>query len=112
MLVNDNEDSRRAIEHCYQRHKTTVNPIIDWTDEDVWEFIKTENIPYCSLYDEGFSRLGCIGCPMSQTKGRERDFLRYPKYKDAYLRSFAALIEKLKSRGKENAIKKNGRNAD
>lgn len=91
VLVNDNEGSRRIVEQCYKRHKTTVNPIIDWTDEEVWEFIRKYNIPYCSLYDEGWHRLGCIGCPLSARKERERELARWPKYKDAYLRAFSKI---------------------
>ena len=98
VLVNDNEDSRRTIEHCYQRLKTTVNPIIDWTDDDVWAFIKAENIPYCGLYDEGFKRLGCIGCPMAKQHGREIEFARWPKYKDLYLRTFGEMLRRRKER--------------
>lgn len=94
VLVNDNEDSRRMIESCYKRHKTMVNPIIDWTDADVWNFIRWYNIPYCSLYDEGWTRIGCIGCPMARRGNRERDFIRYPKYKAAYFRAFDKMIER------------------
>lgn len=100
VLVNDNEDSRRMVEQCYTRHKTCLNPIIDWTDEDVWEFIKANNIPYCELYDQGLHRLGCIGCPMAGTKGREKEFARYPKFKDAYLRAFGRMLEARKAAGK------------
>lgn len=92
VLVNDNDQSRRLVEQCYKRHKTTVNPIIDWTDEEVWEFIRANSIPYCSLYDEGFSRLGCIGCPLAQQKHREKEFLRWPKYKEAYLLAFDKML--------------------
>jgi phosphoadenosine phosphosulfate reductase len=42
-----------------------VSPIVYWTDSEVWQFIKSQNIPYCELYDKGFKRLGCVGCPMS-----------------------------------------------
>lgn len=100
ILTNDNEDSRRLVEQCYKRHKTTINPIIDWTDRDVWEFIRSNGIPYCELYDEGFHRLGCIGCPMAQQRGRERDFRRWPKYKDAYMRAFAKMLERRKEKNK------------
>lgn len=93
MLVNDNEESRRMIETCYKRHKTLVNPIIDWTDDDVWEFINGNAIEYCSLYDEGFTRIGCIGCPMARKKGREREFARWPKYKELYLRAFEKMLK-------------------
>lgn len=98
VLTNDNEESRRVVESCYKRHKTTVNPIIEWDDRDVWDFIKSERIPYCELYDEGWHRLGCIGCPIAQQRGREREFLRWPKYKNAYLNAFAKMIEARKAR--------------
>ena len=100
VLVNDNEESRRLVETCYKRHKTTVNPIIDWSDRDVWDFINGNSIPFCELYNEGFRRLGCIGCPMAGTKERERELLRWPKYKDAYLRAFAKMLEERKRLGK------------
>ena len=47
----------QMVEMCYKTHTTTVNPIIDWTDGEVWEFLKEYNIPYCTLYDEGFKGL-------------------------------------------------------
>ena len=93
MLTNDNEDSRRMVEQCYKRHKTTINPIIEWDDRDVWDFIKAEGIPYCSLYDEGATRLGCIGCPMGSQRQREREFLRWPKYKNAYIMAFDKMLK-------------------
>lgn len=103
MLTNDNEESRRLVEQCYKRHKTTVNPIIDWTDAEVWQFIRENDIPYCSLYDEGWHRLGCIGCPMAATAGREKEFARWPKYKAAYLNAFDKMLKerKLKERKTE-----------
>ena len=78
---------------CYKTHTTLVNPIIDWTDAEVWEFIREYNIPYCCLYDEGFKRLGCIGCPMGSVKQRQREFERYPKYKNLYLLAFQKMID-------------------
>ena len=50
-----------------------INPILDWTDSDVWSFIKKHNIAYCKLYDEGKTRLGCLFCPNAQKKQRERE---------------------------------------
>lgn len=58
----------------------TLAPICYWTDEDVWRFIKSRNLPYCNLYDEGFKRLGCIGCPLASDKDRMIQFARWPKY--------------------------------
>ena len=103
ILVNDNDDSRRMVESCYKRQKTTLNPIIDWTDDDVWNFIRTYNIPYCSLYDEGWKRIGCIGCPIARQHGREREFARWPKYKALYLKAFEKMLEERKRRGKNGS---------
>jgi len=62
----------------------SVLPIFTWSDDEVWYFIKSRGIPYCSLYDEGFKRLGCIGCPMASLKNRTKEFERWPKYKQAW----------------------------
>ena len=93
MLNDDNDDSRRAVEHCYRTSKTMVNPIVDWTDDDVWDFLNGLGVEHCSLYDEGFTRLGCIGCPLSGSKNMLRDFERWPKYKDNYIRAFQRMID-------------------
>jgi len=72
-----------------------LNPILYWTDADIWEFTHRENIPYCKLYDEKdangekiFTRLGCIGCPMGGRKGRMAEFERWPGYEKAWKNAF------------------------
>jgi len=73
-----------------------ISPILYWTESDVWEFIKQQEMPYCSLYDEGFSRLGCVGCPMGGPKGMARDFARWPHYEKLWKRGFQAFWDKYK----------------
>ena len=82
---------------CQTKAQRILNPIIDWTDDDVWEFIKDYNIPYCSLYNKGFKRLGCVGCPMSTKQKNELE--RYPSIKKAYLNAFKKMIELRKNDG-------------
>lgn len=94
----DNPDNEQMARYCPTKGKHILNPIIDWTTEEVWEFIHEYNIPYCKLYDEGYKRLGCIGCPMGSIKHREAEFERYPKFKQAYIRAFDRMIEE-RSRG-------------
>jgi len=97
ILFNDNDDDRKIIEICAFKGKRVLNPIIHWSDEDVWNYIKSRNLPYCSLYDEGYKRLGCIGCPMSYN--RVFELKQNPKYYNAYLRAFDRLIQnRLKTR--------------
>lgn len=108
VLRLDNRENARIVEMCYKTHTTMVNPIIDWTDAEVWEFIHEYNVPYCCLYDEGFKRLGCIGCPMGSVKQRNFEFERYPKYKNLYLLAFEKMIE---NRG-GYSVEQNGHTAD
>lgn len=55
-----------------------VCPIFDWTDADVWEYLNHLGVPHCKLYDEGFTRIGCVCCPLTPTKMRQ-DATRWPK---------------------------------
>lgn len=77
-----------------------INIIYQWTETDVWEFIGCNLIDYCSLYDEGFARLGCVGCPLGSIESRERGFKRWPAYRRAYVKAFDRMITERKRRGK------------
>lgn len=89
-LNNDNSEDRREMEHCIPKEKYCVNPIIDWGEETVWRFIIQERLPYCSLYDCGFHRLGCIGCPMDSHRREVLDL--YPAFKRQWLRTMGKII--------------------
>ncbi|MCP4540144.1 MAG: phosphoadenosine phosphosulfate reductase family protein [Chloroflexi bacterium] len=71
-----------------------INPIFHWEASDLWNFIHSESIPYCSLYDEGFKRLGCIGCPMAGEAGRKKQFTRWPKFEEKWRRVFRRVWER------------------
>jgi phosphoadenosine phosphosulfate reductase len=79
-----------------------VAPIFRWEDDHVWEHIRSQGILYCSLYDEGFERLGCVGCPLGGQKKREMDFARWPRYGAAWRNACERLWN---VRGKEWAHK-------
>ncbi len=65
-----------------------ICPIVWWPDAMVWAFIRERNLPYCKLYDEGWTRLGCIGCPQNSKAGRLRDFERWPGYERKWKKLF------------------------
>ncbi len=93
---------RRMTEACYKNERTTyLHPIIDWSDTDIWDYIKSYSVPYCHLYDEGFKRLGCVGCPMASRKKRLKEFARWPKYEKKYREAFQKVIDARKEKGKE-----------
>lgn len=85
-----------------------INLIYNWTEDDVWQFIHCNLIDYCKLYDEGYDRLGCIGCPLIYHTKTEFDFERYPLYMKAYIKSFDRMLEYQKSIGKERETWKTG----
>lgn len=100
MLSNDNDDKRKLFENCRLKAKRICNPIIDWTDDEVWDYIHAENIYTNPLYQCGFSRVGCIGCPIAGKKGRYAEFARYPKYQRMYIRAFNRMLKERQRRGK------------
>ena len=98
VLFSDNDEMRQMMENCQKKGKFVLNPIIDWEDADVWEYIHSRGLKYCKLYDEGFTRLGCIGCPMAG-KNRINQFKRWPKYKAQYIRTFDKVVKNRKAKG-------------
>lgn len=95
-LMNDNDESRMMMETCQLKGKRIVNPIIDWKDADVWGYAAVEKICMNPLYECGWKRVGCIGCPMAG-KHRNTEFARYPKIKAAYVRAFDRMLAERKS---------------
>ena len=102
MLFTDNDDTRKLFEQCQLKAKTVVNPIIDWKTSDIWEYIDSEKICTHCLYQQGYDRVGCIGCPMAGKK-RWKEFADFPTYKRAYIRAFDRMLEVRKQREKETS---------
>lgn len=102
VLNLDNDASRRMVEHCYRTTSTMVNPIIDWSDEDVWEFLHHYGCESNPLYQCEFDRIGCIGCPQARPARVRKQFERYPTYRSAYIHAFDKMLEARKASGKDN----------
>lgn len=92
ILNNDNDDKRRWLERCQKQAKTIINPIVDWNDENIKDYIQSEKIDLNPLYCEGFKRVGCVGCPMAG-KHRYVEFRRYPTYEKAYIHAFDRMLQ-------------------
>lgn len=99
ILTNDNDDRRRLDEFCMTRRKSITNPIIDWTkaERDAW--LNEQKVECNPLYDCGFKRVGCVGCPMASKNEKIKEFRRYPKFKENYIRAFDKAIEARKENG-------------
>lgn len=71
-LRKDETEFRTSLESVeqYEGMPTKINPIVHWTNEEVWEYIRSNAIPYNPLYDEGYASLGCKPCTLAGTWGR------------------------------------------
>ena len=49
-----------------------INPIVDWTWDNVWDYIKENNVPYNKLLDKGFPSIGCEPCTRAIQPGEDR----------------------------------------
>ena len=68
-----------------------ISPIIEWTYGDVWTFLNTLQIEHCELYDQGWHRIGCIGCPMSSLKQKAIENERWPHVKRNWIKAIKAI---------------------
>lgn len=92
MFHFDKAEEVKQTSACYTNKYFIVNPIAYWTEQEVWDYIHENEIEYNPLYDKGYSRVGCIGCPMAG-KHRIEELAKYPKYKALY-KKLAEEIEK------------------
>lgn len=87
-----NADQEQTLGCISGKESILISPIIHWTEKDVWEFLnKVMEVPHCSLYDEGWHRLGCIGCPMSSAKQKQIENTRYPHVKRNWIKAIKAI---------------------
>lgn len=99
VLHGDTAANHKLVDEFHFQTSTSINPIVDWTDEDVWEFLHYHGCESNPLYQCGYKRIGCIGCPMAGKKHRIAEFERYPVYRENYIRAFERMLERGRERG-------------
>ena len=95
-----NTDTETVVKCISGKDKVVINPIFRWTATDVWDFIREYHIPYCELYDMGYTRIGCMFCPMSSVANKLLDRKHFPACEKAYKRAIRKCIEQ----GKDYSI--------
>lgn len=95
--INLDEMINNGFQCVHGRDRYMIMPIFNWTSEDVWEYIKMENLPVNPEYARE-KRVGCIYCPMAPTKCLERALAERPKQAEALLRALQKYIDKYSSR--------------
>lgn len=86
-----NADGERTLGCIHGKESLLISPIIHWTNDDVWTFLNTLGIAHCELYDQGFTRIGCVLCPMSQPKQKYKEIERWPHVKRNWIKAIKAL---------------------
>ena len=89
------------------KDKILVSPIIYWTERDVWQFLNENGIPHCGLYDDGYTRIGCICCPMSGPRQKAKEIKRWPHVKRNWLKTIQYLKDTGYSRHPEETNETN-----
>lgn len=99
VLKGEEQEPSKIFEGCKVAAKRVVNPIVDWTDNQAWSFLQDAKVPVNPLYECGFSRVGCIGCPVASKK-RYAEFRRWPAYEKLYIQAFDRMLDERRARGK------------
>ena len=86
-----NADGERTLGCIRGQESLLISPIIEWTDDDVWNFLNTIGVAHCELYDKGWHRIGCIGCPMSTAKQKIVENKRWPHVKRNWIKAIKAI---------------------
>ncbi|MBI2942138.1 MAG: phosphoadenylyl-sulfate reductase [Chloroflexi bacterium] len=60
-----------------------VSPLADWTEEEVWGYIRAHDVPYNKLYDQGYRSIGCAPCTRTVAAGEDPRAGRWWWEKDA-----------------------------
>jgi len=53
----------------YGLHK--VSPLLDWSESEIWDYIRKKRLPYNSLHDSGFPSIGCAPCTRAVQPGED-----------------------------------------
>ena len=95
------EGANRSKQNCFDRNdkldKIFLRPIVLWTRAEVKEYIAYFNIPICSLYADGFERVGCVLCPFN--RDIKRDMAHFPKIVKLWKLACQRRVELEHSRG-------------
>lgn len=75
-IVCDTRKSMKGKQHIY--------PLLDWTEEQIWRYIRKKDLPIAPCYKLGLKRLGCVACPLASPKVRLKELELYPRRYNAY----------------------------
>lgn len=90
--IQDDAWDCTLIKRMKEHGDTTINAIYEWSDRDVWDFIKDRQIEVNPLYEMGFRRVGCVLCPMATKAEKQVEMQLFPTYKAMFIKIFDMMI--------------------
>ena len=85
------------------KDKFMVYPILEWTEEDVWQFIREKGLPVNPCYTT-HKRVGCVFCPFAKPKEIKAYCKDHPRLKDAFLHSMQKYLDNTKQKQRLGSI--------
>ncbi|MDR1170712.1 MAG: phosphoadenylyl-sulfate reductase [Prevotellaceae bacterium] len=84
----------QMVEWDEENNLLKINPLIDWSEQRVWEYVKTRSVPYSKLHDSGFPSIGCQPCTRAVEPGEDiragRWWWELPAHKECGLHRISA----------------------
>ena len=84
------------ITNMKQNNDVMINPIYKFTEQNIWEYVKQNNIEMNPLYEMGYKRVGCVGCPLATYENKLKEFSDFPTYKQSYINAFEKMLQERK----------------
>ncbi len=66
-----NRANAKVVEWDKKFNLIKINPLVRWTSDDVWAYIRSHNVPYNPLHDQGYPSIGCVNCTMPVKPGED-----------------------------------------
>lgn len=94
------------IRSAKQKKDAICNPLLDFTESDIWNVIRDKGLPVNPVYDEQKCfRCGCVGCPQAGRRQRLEQFQYNPEFKVRFVKAFDAMLERGREKGKQYSWK-------
>ena len=110
--VRAQESQKRKAYKIFEKNRINggynLHVIHDWTEKEIWQYIRENKLPYCGLYDKGYTRIGCVLCPCSNPKNVANDLKEFPEIAEKYRQACCRAYEKRISEGKSYKKWKSG----
>ena len=64
-------EAMQLVEYDENNKVIKLNPLLSWNEEDVWNYIKENKVPYNKLHDQGYPSIGCAPCTRAVKEGED-----------------------------------------